>query len=366
MGISSSLGSSALLPAGLGFRNLIINGAMQIAQRGTSTASITAGGYYTADRWGFYPNTMGTWTLSVENDGPTGSGFTKSTKMLCTTADASPAAADYVQLVQIFEGQNLQSIRKGTSSAKQLIASFWVKSNVTGTYIVMLVDNDNTRLCSASYLITASATWEYKTIVFPADATGALDNDNNGSMRIIFQQGAGSNYTSGTLQTTWGPTVTANRAVGQVNLASATNNYWQITGVQLEANLQPTPFEQRPIGVELALCHRYFQQYNASNTATSPPQFPHHIDLANRGEVALVYNEKRTNPTISLGGTIGNHILQVLTTGSAYPASAYGGTYVGTGTTASIMFTTNTGLPANTVCVYYIQSDAFINISAEL
>jgi hypothetical protein len=240
------------------FKNLIINGAMQVAQRGTSTASITAGGYYTADRFGSFISSMGTWTQSVENDAPTGSGFHKSLKMLCTTADASPAAGDVIHMLQAFEGQNLQQILKGTSSAKELTVSFWVKSNVTGTYIVELLDADNTRTINKSYTVSASATWEKKTITFAADTTGAFDNDNAVSLYVDFWLGAGSTYTSGTLQTSWGSTTSANRAVNQTNLASATNNYWQITGVQLEVGSVATDYEFKPIDVELAQCQRYF------------------------------------------------------------------------------------------------------------
>ena len=264
MGIDFALGSSAWLPAGLGFRNLVMNGAMQISQRGTSTASITADGYNTADRWKTDATTLGTWTQSVENDAPTGSEFRKSLKMLCTTADASPAAGDRLAIVQSFEGQNVQSIKKGTSSASQLLLTFWVKSNVTGTYVVELFDVDNTRQVSASYTVLVSATWEKKTIVLPPDATGVFDNDANGSLDIRFWLGVGSTYSSGTLNTSWNSNTSANRAVGQTNLAAATSNYWQITGVQLEQNLQPTPFEQRPIGVELALCQRYYQMWRGS------------------------------------------------------------------------------------------------------
>jgi hypothetical protein len=243
------------LPA---FRNLLINGAMQVAQRGTSTASITASGYYTADRWNLGIISQGTWTQSIENDAPTGSGFRKSVKMLCTTADAAPAAGDVILFNQVFEGQNLQAIRKGTSSAQQLTLSFWVKSNVTGTYIAELQDVDNTRQISAAYSIASSGTWEKKTIVFPADTTGAFDNDNAGSLSLDFFLGAGSNRSSGTLNTTWASEVAANRAVGQTNLAAATNNYWQITGVQLEVGAVATPFEFKPIDAELAQCQRYF------------------------------------------------------------------------------------------------------------
>jgi len=241
------------------YRNLVINGAMQVAQRGTSSTSITTGWYYTVDRFAFRINALGTWTNSVENDAPTGSGFRKSSKILCTTADASPAAGDYFAYTTILEGQNLQQVKKGTAAAEQLTLSFWVKANVTGTYIVQLTDYDNSRSVSKSYTINASATWEYKTITFPADTTGAFDNDNNASFGLDFWLASGSNYTSGTLQTTWGSTTNANAAVGQTNLASATNNYWQITGVQLEVGDTATPFEFKPIDEELRQCMRYFE-----------------------------------------------------------------------------------------------------------
>lgn len=251
-------------------RNLIYNGAMQVAQRGTSTASITGGGYYTADRYQVGIDSLGTWTQSVENDAPTGSGFRKSLKMLCTTADASPAASDTLRIDQYLEGQDLQRIAKGTSSAQQLTMSFWVKSNVTGTYIVWLYDNDNARQVSASYTISASATWERKTITFPADTTGAFDNDNAASLLVSFILGAGSSFTSGTLATTWAAASNANRAVGQTNLAASTNNYWQITGVQLEASPVATPFEFKSFGQELRECQRYY--WKTFEYATVPAQ----------------------------------------------------------------------------------------------
>ena len=248
------------------YRNLVINGAMQVAQRATSVASITAGGYYTVDRWYLAPSNLGTWTQSVENDAPTGSGFRKSTKLLCTTADASPASSDELSFHQRIEGQNLQAIKKGTAAAEQLTLSFWVKANVTGTYIAELYDADNTRQVSKSYTINASGTWEYKTITFAADTTGAFDNDNALSMYLLFWLGAGSNYNSGTLQTSWNSVTPANRAVGQVNLASATNNYWQVTGVQLEVGATATPFEFKPFAQDLEECQRYYFRLTTVNS----------------------------------------------------------------------------------------------------
>jgi len=284
------------LPA---FRNLIINGAMQVAQRGTSTTGITGSGYFTADRWNLINSSLGTWTQSVENDAPTGSGFRKSLKMLCTTADATPSSFDGLFFRQHIEGQNLQQIAKGTLSAKQLTLSFWVKANVTGTYIAELFDNDNTRQVSAAYTISASATWEKKTITFPADTTGAFDNDNGDSLRVNFFLGTDTSRTSGTLNTSWATNVEANRAVGQTNLAAATNNYWQITGVQLEVGAVATPFEFKPIEQELAECQRYlplvYGLYGVGySTSANLVRFP-----------AYFVTETRTEPT-GVSGTAGD------------------------------------------------------------
>ena len=244
------------------FRNILINGDQSIAQRATSTASVTAAGYYACDRWQFgLAGTMGTWTFSQDTDVPTGQGFANSFKMDCTTADASPAAGDAIRIAQVIEGQNLQYLKKGTSNALPLTLSFWVKSVLTGTYIAELYDVDNTRQVSKSYTISSASTWEYKTITFPADTTGAFTNDNNASLYLNFFVGAGTTYTSGSLNTSWATVTDANRAVGQVNLANSTSNNFWITGVQLEAGSVATDFEVVPYGQNLERCQRYFVQY---------------------------------------------------------------------------------------------------------
>jgi len=240
------------------FRNIIINGDMSIAQRGTSTASITGGGYYSCDRWRFDINSQGTWTQSQSTDVPTGQGFAKSTKLDCTTADASPSAGDLLAFIQKVEGQNLQYLKKGTSSAESTTLSFWVKSNKTGTYIAELVDSDNSRQISKSYTISSADTWEKKTLTFAGDTTGAFANDNARSLDIVLWLGAGSNYTSGTLSTSWSSITNANEAVGQVNLADSTSNEWYITGVQLEAGTSASDFEFLPVDINQQRCFRYF------------------------------------------------------------------------------------------------------------
>jgi hypothetical protein len=241
------------------FRNIVINGDMQIAQRNTSVASITTDGYYTVDRFIFQINSLGTWTQSQSTDTPTGQGFANSLKLDCTTADATPSASDYMILAQKFEGQNLQYLKKGTANALPLTASFWVKSTKTGTFICELVDEDNVRSISKSYTVSVSNTWEFKTVTFPGDTTGVLANDNGSSLKLNFWLGAGTDFTSGTLATTWGARTNANIAVGQVNVADSTSNDWYITGVQLEAGEQASGFEFMPFDIDLMRCQRYFQ-----------------------------------------------------------------------------------------------------------
>ena len=243
------------------FRNIIINGDMSIAQRGTSQASITTSGYYTVDRWRTGVSSAGTWTQTQSTDVPTAQGFVNSTKLDCTTADASLGAGDIVYYTHRSEGQNLQYLKKGTSSAESLTLSFWVKSNKTGTYICELQDSDNGRTISKSYTIDSASTWEKKTITYSGDTTGAFDNDNARSLDLNFWLVAGTNYTSGTLQTSWGSQVDANRAVGQVNLADSTANEFYITGVQLEAGTTASDFEFLPVDVNLQRCLRYYQMF---------------------------------------------------------------------------------------------------------
>ncbi len=243
----------------LGVRNLIINGDMKIAQRATSKTGITGAGYYTCDRFDIGGSGFGTFTQSQDTDVPPAQGFANSIKFSWTTANASLGASSFLQMHQSIEGQNLQYLKKGTSNAQSLTASFWVKSNKTGTYIVNLYDIDNTRVIAKAYTINTADTWEKKTLSFAGDTSGALDNDNGRSFDIAFGLCAGADYSSGTLQTTWASAATANRFVGQVNLADNTANYINITGVQLEVGDTATPFEHRPYDMELQRCQRYYQ-----------------------------------------------------------------------------------------------------------
>jgi hypothetical protein len=244
----------------INFRNIIINSDMSIAQRGTSLSSISSGNSnYPVDRFRENMSTAGTWTLSQDTTVPTGQGFAKSFKMDCTTANGSLSAGSFILIQQLIEGQNLQYLKKGTSSAESLTLSFWVKSNKTGTYTAELFDTDNSRHINKSYTIDSADTWEKKIITFAGDTSGVFNNDNGASLELNFWLAAGTTYSSGTLQTSWGSGVSANRAVGQVNLADSTSNEFYITGVQLEAGQTASEFEFLPFDVNLQRCQRYCQ-----------------------------------------------------------------------------------------------------------
>jgi hypothetical protein len=277
-------------------KNIIINGDMSIAQRATSVASITTGGYKTVDRMDLGINGLGTWTQSQSTDVPTEQGFATSLKMDCTTANASPAATGQLRIVTRFEGQNLQYLKKGTASALSLTLSFWVKSTKTGTFIAEIFDIDNNRHISKSYTVDVTDTWEKKIITFEGDTTGAFDNDNGNSLQLSFWLGAGTNFTSGTLQTTWGTEVTANRAVGQVNIADSTSNDWYITGIQLEAGTTASDFEFLPVDVNLARCQRYY--IKIAEGASQPIHMAMSYNSTQASAIILLPNPMRTTPSI--------------------------------------------------------------------
>ena len=252
-----------------GRKNLIINGAMQVAQRGTV---VNAGNEYGGpDRMRFNKND-GAFTISQSTDVPSGQGFGYSWKADVTSV-AGTSGNYYTLLQHRFEGQNLQSLKKGTSFAESFTLQFWIKSAVTGTYVVEVYDNDNNRSISQSYTVNSANTWEHKILTFPGDATGALDNDNNDSLEINCWLFAGSGYSSGTLNTSWNTQNDANRAVGQVNAANNTSNDIYFTGFQLEVGKNATEFEHRSYGEELALCQRYFLNplQNTNNSRSTYP-----------------------------------------------------------------------------------------------
>ena len=265
--------------------------------------------------------------------------------MDCTAANTSLSVGSNLQLIQYFEGQDLQDVAKGTSSAKEITVSFYVKTNKTGTYVVELMDHDNSnRHCSKSYTVS-DTNWNRYTLTFPADTTGALDDDANKSFEVGFWLVAGGTFQGSSLRQTWGTLSQGSRAVGQVNLADSTSNEWYLTGVQLEVGSQATAFEYHSFGEELALCQRYYETsyptgYSAGHNFndvypfnTSKPISQNYIasdDTTTAISYPLMVN-KRANPTVTIysakdgtsgqawtykgtGGTNANDALNVIQT----------------------------------------------------
>ena len=256
---------------------IIINGDMAISQRSTSVSTASSG-YHCLDRWRHTISGTGTWTITQESlsstDPPVISGgFGNALKMDCTTDDASIGSGDSLYIAQRFEGQDIQLFRKGSSGALSYTVSFWVKATKTGTNIVELYDNDNSRQCCVAYTVSSTNTWEHKVVNLPADTAGTLDNNNAYSMAVNFWMAAGSSFTSGTLSTTWASSTDANKAVGQVNNADSTSNNFHITGVQLEVGEYTSsdlpPFRHESYGDNLQRCQRYYQLHDALNGAYS-------------------------------------------------------------------------------------------------
>ena len=282
-------------------KNLIINGAMQVAQRG-NVSSVTDG-YGGADRFKFNRSGAAVVTLRQQGVGnsPTDQGFGFCQQIDVTTADSSLAAGDYALISYRFEGQDLQQLKKGTANAQQVTLSFYIKSPKTGTHIVELVDQSNSaRHVNKAYTVSSANTWEKKTVTFPMETSNTITNDNARRMDLNWWLAAGSTYSSGSLQTSWGADTDANRAVGQVNCMDSTDNNIFITGVQLELGTVATDFEHRSFAEELILCRRYFEkvvchdfpmQPSGNNGVNSSTRIPYKV-------------QKRSAPTVTKDGNL--------------------------------------------------------------
>ena len=291
-------------------RNMIVNGSMNVAQRSTSVTGLGADatGYYTVDRWQIETggSNSGRFTMSQSSDAP--SGFGNSLKLDCTTADTSIAAGEYLLLEYHIEGQDLQRIKKGTSDAEEVTISFYVKANAAHNFVLEFYDNDNNRTCSKLFSTTTS--WNRVELTYPADTTGAFENNESSSVRLFFWLHSGSNNTSGTLNSSaFNTQNSVNRAAGISSFYSSTNNELYITGVQMEVGSQSTPFEHEPLSVTLNKCHRYYYAHLYSKTSWL---YPIHTASANGYRRSTVHfpTSMRTTPTCTAsithsGGTSG-------------------------------------------------------------
>ena len=252
-------------------RNLVINGAMNISQRGTSSTDLHTSGYYTVDRFslifGNEDELRVTMTQNSVTDLP---GFANSLKVQTTTAESAIAADESYYIINRYEGQDFQQLKYGTSNALSTTLSFYVKSSVTGTFAVAIYQTDGNDIIGSTYTINSANTWERKTITFAGNTLAAIVDDNTNAIMIDWFLAAGSNFTS-VNNTSWGGYETGKLAYGHGTnaVATTTNATWEITGVQWELGEQATPFEHRSFGDTLLQCQRYLFKGDAQCLGSS-------------------------------------------------------------------------------------------------
>ena len=306
-------------------RNLVINGAMNVAQRGTSATGVGAtDGYFVCDRWNLDSGASTDGRLTMTQDSSAPSGFANSLKLACTTADTSIASGEILKMEQRIEGQNLQAFAKGTSDAKPFAVSFYVKGNSSATYVCELFDEDNSRFCSKTFNVTTD--WTRVELTFPADTTGTFDDDNANSLAINFWLNGGGSFTSGTLNSSGfaannGP----DRAAGISSFFDSTDRTFFLTGVQLEVGQNPTEFEHEPFERTKLKCQRYYHQIAQYDGAGQYTFITGAMGGSNGLYMVNHPVEMRARPTIAYSGTAN---LFTNTTSDTSPSSF--GSYSGT------------------------------------
>jgi len=304
------------------FRNIIINGDMSLAQRGTSFTSASG---YTLDRYTWTDDSTSAFTITQSTDVPSGQGFAKSMKFDCTTANGSLGSSDQIRQVQQIEAQNLQYLKYGTSSAESLTCSFWVKSNKTGIYCVTLSQPDDSYASNTvEYTINSANTWEKKTATFSGDTGGVINNDNGAGLWLIFAFGAGSgrHMTANQWNSSYGLSTS-----NQVNLADSTSNELYLTGVQLEAGTTASDFEFLPVDVNLDRCQRYYQNsYGVGlypETSTGNSIAIHILSWGDGNAQGIAYYKPmRASPTVTLRDGATTTTGKVISNGTQRAASA--------------------------------------------
>jgi len=253
----------------LSHRNLLINGDMRISQRNTTQSSIASGTHHVLDRWGIEVTSGGGAQVTMSQDNQAPEGFSKSLKIDVTTADTSLGGGERWQVRQRIEGQDLRRLKYGTSNALQCTFSFFVRSNVTGTFAVGLYQQDGNKINSGNYTINSADTWEKKTIIINGNTADAMNDDNTLGFQVGIGIAAGTSYTSGTATGNWSSSNNT-QYPSQTNLLASTSNELFFTGCQLEVGPVATPFEHEAEQVTFLKCQRYFQYwYNAVRFPTT-------------------------------------------------------------------------------------------------
>ena len=340
-------------------RNVLVNGSMLVSQRGVT--GHTSDGY-SLDMMYRQQSSDGAFTVSQSNTSP--NGFAKSLKVDVTTADTSLASAQYAQIKTKIEAQDLQILAYGTSAAKTLTVSFYVRSNKTGDYGFAIQQSDNSfKQVSSQYTISSADTWERKTITIVGDTSGVINNDTGDGFILLWGLASGTDRTSGSVRSTWTAHASADTYAGQgVNLLDSTSNEWYLTGVQVEVSDYVTDFEHLSFTDELARCKRYFQRYPQGGDGYSAITNGY-CNQTGKMQSGFTFPNMKAAPSVTYSGNM--RVLHEAT------ASAVGSSDIANGSENSVLLrinSTGTGFTVGNggTLTQENDTDAGITLSADL
>ena len=288
----------------LSHRNLIINGGMTVKQRADLTMTTTS--TYSLDRWRAAVGSSFNWSSATVTQSTTSPDeFGKSLKVDIASTN-TPTGSQNGLIQTKIEGQDLQQLAYGTSSAKQCTLSFYVRSNKTGTYCVQVTNPANSKYVLFDYTINSADTWERKSVTFSGNTANTLNNDNAICFEINFHLATGSSdHVSATSTWTTYSGGSFKSTSNQVNLFDNASNVWYLTGCQLEVGSVATPFEHLSYGDELRRCQRYF---HIIETGSGEDRYIAQLQVYGSGHCHGKYFHfpvtMRAVPTTTLSGTL--------------------------------------------------------------
>ena len=287
-----------------GRRSIVTNGAMNVAQRGTSAVNASSSGTYRVDRFKGFASGGGVFTMEQSSTVPNNT-FSNSTKLTVTTADSSIASGDYYAFNTDVEGYDIIRTAYGASDAQTLTLSFWVRSSVTGTYSVTAYNADGSRGYLNTFSIGSADTWTKVSLSWAGDTGGTWNKTNGRGITLRWDMGGGSSGHGTANQWTTSGTFAANSTSGSVQWIATNSATFYLTGVQLEVGSVATEFEHRSFGEELALCQRYFIRYPSLSDAATTMYYT--LGMIHSSSVAYftltLPVPMRTQPDLSISGT---------------------------------------------------------------
>jgi hypothetical protein len=343
-------------------RNRLINGQMQIAQRGagpTNNTQSTGLNYDTVDRWGYWANFNNQFTTAQSTTAPAGFSYSSLITSLAATSQGSATYATYSQRI---EGYNIADLNWGSSNAKPVTVSFWIRSSLTGTFSAYVFNSGYAYCFPFTFSIPSANTWVQitQTIIGPTSGTWLTTNGIGLEFGITLLNGTSYQAASGA----WTTTPYAIGVSGSVNLLSTNGATMNITGVQLEAGSTASPFEYRQYGTELALCQRYYYRFKAVDSST---MFGSGLSYSGTAAIGVIKFpvSMRTNPTaLEQSGSASDYRIQV--TGGVFNCTSVPTFDSGCYDTASVNFPTSGMSGGQGILLRALTSNAYLGWSAEL